>query len=486
MSEFDTTSLFPLPLNVFEEFMFSDGAKEYPMLFYLQVRLKGTVDRAMLAAAVSEAFRRHPLLNCHVSRIRGRLCWVWAGENFPEANWDVDQWQGEQPWDKPIDLTSETGLRVWAQQTADYAELTLQYHHTCCDGIGAAQFLQDVALGYAREYAIVHGESAPPELQAVDLALLKTRNAQEVRRVANLSGSVLRRMQIVLKYTVRYLRQEKIPFVVEPQRHHQPASGVDIRTIDLSRQQTRSLRDLAKHHNASLNDLLVRELMLLATSWNSEIKKVQAKRWSWRQPTVCVLVPTSLRGSQDSELPACNVVSYIFMSRSVKMTANPDLLLDSITDEMQKAHKFQAGWFFVQALQTLKRIPGGLSLIMRSTSRSCMSTTVLSHMGNLLNAIGSRLPRENGQIRMGNLLVTDIYGVPPIRQGTPVVFSSMMIGGCLKICVRCCVRHFSEADVGLLVDRFSSQLRQLGRPTPSTQSTQDLETTTRQVEVSHR
>ena len=483
MSELNTSSLFPLPLNPFEEFMFSDGAKEYPMLFYLQVRLKGTVDRELLAVAVADAFRRHPLLNCRIQKVEGRLCWVWAGEDFPEANWNVDQWRSEHPWNQPIDLTRETGLRVWAEQTADDAELTLQYHHACCDGIGAAQFLQDIALGYARQFAIRSGESAPPELQPVDLTMLKTRNAQEGRRVANLPGSALRRMRIVLKYTLRYLRQKKIPFVFGSGCERQPADSVDIRMIDISRQETRALRDLAKRHNASLNDLLVRELMLLATSWNSQVSKGPERIWSWRQPTVCVLVPTSLRGPRDSELPACNVVSYIFMSRPVAMVKDPDQLLDSITDEMQKAHKFQAGWFFIQALQTLKRIPGGLALVMRSTSKSCMSTTVLSHMGNLLNAIGSRLPRENCQIRMGNLLVTEIYGVPPIRQGTSVVFSSMMIGGSLKICVRCCRRHFSETETSLIVERFSSQLSGLASSSAKARSQESAESTRHRVGV---
>ena len=440
--------------------MFQDGSEDYPMLFYLQVRLKGKVDRDVMRIAVAEAFLRHPLLNCHVRQISRGLHWVWSEDDFPEANWNVDQWKTDEPWKKSIDLTKETGLRVWAEQFDEHAELTLQYHHACCDGIGASQFLQDIAIGYAREYGRRTGEQNLPELSPLDPTLLATRNAQQGRRVANISGSILRRIRILIKYSLRYLQQKKVPFRIgtEPINEKTCQAGVAIRQIELNRKQTRNLRDAAKQYNCTMNDMLVSQLMLFATEWNNIEGEPQGSRFSLRQPTACVLVPASLRGPSDTELPASNVVSYVFMSRPTVMATTPVKLLESIRDEMRLVHKSQAGWFFIQALEFLKRIPFGLHLMMRSTQSSCMSTTVLSHMGNMLNAIGGRLPREGRSIRMGNLVVENIYGVPPIRKGTAVVFSSMMIGGCLKICVRCCDKQFSEADAAQLVFEFKTHL----------------------------
>lgn len=471
MSVTDPSSIFPLPLCAFEEFMFQDGSEDYPMLFYLQVRLKGKVDRDIMRIAVAEAFRRHPLLNCHVKKINGGLHWIWSENDFPEANWNVDQWKTDEPWKKSIDLAKETGIRVWAEQFDEHAELTLQYHHACCDGIGASQFLQDIAIGYAREYGRQTGEQDLPELNPLDPALLATRNAQEGRRVANISGSILRRIRILFKYSLRYLQQKKVPFEIgtEPINTDTRQSGVAIRQIELTRKQTRKLRDAAKRYNCTMNDMLVTQLMLFSTKWNDMSGKRQRSRFSLRQPTACVLVPASLRGPADSELSASNVVSYVFMSRATAMANTPIRLLESIRDEMQLVHKSQAGWFFIQAIEFLKRIPFGLHLMMRSTQSSCMSTTVLSHMGNILNAIGGRLPREGGSIRMGNLVVENIYGVPPIRKGTAVVFSSMMIGGCLKICVRCCDRQYSEADAAQLVSEFETHLGDLCNDQPNTE-----------------
>ena len=361
--------------------MFRDGTKTFPMQFYLQVRLKGVVDREVMRIAVAEAFRRHPLLHAHVVKSGRHLQWVWAGGEYPEADWNAERWKQEQPWQQSIDLTEDTGIRVWGEQRNEFAELTLQFHHACCDGIGASQFLQDIAVCYAREYGRRTGESELPELQPLDMSLLKTRNSQEGRRIANLRGGIARRIRILFKYSLRYLRQKKVPFVSRGDVGEDRQSGLSIREVQLDRRQTRRIRDAAKQYNCSVNDLLVSELIRFGKSWNDRAGGKPRLSLSLREPTGCVLVPVSLRGPADSSLPACNVVSYVFMARALSMAAAPQKLLESIRDEMQLVHQFQAGWIFAQAIEFLRRIPGGLSLIMTGTNGSCMSTTVLSHMG---------------------------------------------------------------------------------------------------------
>lgn len=452
--------LFPLPLTAFEQFMLADESAEYPMVFYLQTQLSGIVDRDVMRLAVDETLARHPLLGCHVQRVEGRLSWVWAGDQIPEADWDPDNWQQQEPWRQAIDLTQQIGLRVWGEQSETHATLTLQFHHACCDGIAAAQFLEDIAICYARHYALRHDTGDDlPELRPLDLQLLKQRNDRKGRRIANVRGNVLRRIRILCKYTLRYLRQVKLP--VDADESLVPADrqqGLGLLEARLDRKQTRGLRDAAKQHNASLNDLLVCELMHTASSWNQSLPGWKLPRFLWKQPTYCVLVPTSLRGPTDISLPASNVVSYVFMARPVSLLQDPVALLESVRDEMQLVHKHQGGWLFVQAIESLQRIPGLLRMIMKRTQNSCMSTTVLSHMGNLLNAVGSRLPRDDGRIRMGNLLVDQIGGVPPVRQGTAVAFSTMMVGGQLVISMRCCARRFSRQAAERLLQQLVSQL----------------------------
>lgn len=454
--------LFPLPLTAFERFMLADESSDFPMVFYLQVRLAGVVDRRVMRLAVDEALSRHPLLCCTVKTTWRGGQWVWAGNQVTEPDWDRERWMSEQPWRQPIDLRTTIGLRVWGEQQSDHAIITMQFHHACCDGIGAAQFLEDVAIAYARHYAISMDQQTDlPEMRTVDLELLKTRNDTTGRRVADLPGSILRRIYIILKYTLRYLRQEKLPFLTKALvSESQRPTGLGLYSIKMTKQETRGLREVAKQSCASLNDLLVRELMLLSNRWNEKIAKPKRRFFGFKIPTICVLVPTSLRGPSDLELPACNAVSYVFMARPVTLMDRPPELLHTIRDEMQLVHKHQAGWLFIQAIQSLQRLPGMFRLIMLRTRKTCMSTTVLSHMGNLLNGISSRLPREGKSIKMGNLLVEDVCGIPPIRQGTAVAFSTVMVQGTLSVSIRCCSDRFSAAESREVLRELIAQLRQ--------------------------
>lgn len=461
MSPVAPDNLFPLPLTAFERFMISDESTDYPMVFYLQVRLRGIVDREVLSSAVSDALSRHPLLCSHLERTGRGSRWVWAGDEIPVPDWDRERWMAQQPWNQPIDLTKNIGLRVWGEQHPDHAVITMQFHHACCDGIGAAQFLEDVAIGYARHHALsVDQQTDLPELRPLDAQLLKRRNHTSGRRIADVPGSAARRVCAVIKYSVRYMWQKKMQLrsvlsIPEDDRQR----GLGLTTARLTRAETRSLRNVAKHNNATINDVLVRDLMRVSQEWNSN---ASLRRWripGWRPPTYSVLVPTSLRGPNDGELPACNVVSYIFMERSPALVTRPRELLESLRDEMRLVHDIQSGWMFIQVLEAMGKVPGLLRMVMSRTARTCMSTTVLSHMGNTLNAIGSRLPSSGGYIQMGNLLVEDVCGIPPLRKGTTVAFSSIMIKGCLAISMRCCSLHFSQRASESLLNKVLGQLR---------------------------
>lgn len=455
----ELNDLFPLPLTAFEEFMLNDESADYPMTFFMQVILRGVVDRKILKQALGAALDRHPLLRCRVKLVNGKNVWVLNHHEVAEIDWDSECWGTSKPWNRGIDLHHQAGLRCWAEQTAEQATLTLQFHHSCCDGIAAARFLEDIAVVYSR---LDDGAEIPEEelpcLRPVNLESLRHRGDQKGRRVAQVRGSVFRRARVLLKYSVRYLRQHKVPFLSGPTMTDQHDSAFGLKSQTLDRQKTRALRQAAKAMNSSLNDLLVTTLMMTAGQWNqarSSTKRISA---FWKQPVFCVLVPASLRGPQDDTLPACNVVSYVFMSRDADLIQDPVRLHQQNRDEMQLVHQAQAGWLFIQALETVNRIPGLMGLIKRRTEKSCMATSVLSHMGNLMNSIGGRLPRKDGKIQMGRLQVEEIRGIPPLRKGTSAVFSTMLMNGCLSVSMRCCPRQFSSAEADQLLNVFFDQL----------------------------
>ena len=62
----ESKGLFPLRLTPFEEFMFADDRTDYPMTFFIDVGLSGSLCRPSFEQALHQALQRHPLLTSRV------------------------------------------------------------------------------------------------------------------------------------------------------------------------------------------------------------------------------------------------------------------------------------------------------------------------------------------------------------------------------------------------------------------------------------
>ena len=453
----ETEGLFPLPLTPFEELMLNEDTGGYPITFFLQMRVHGVWDESIAALAMSDALHRNPLLACRVERSWRGVSWVWSNEDVPVADLDADRWKSERPWQQEINLTTSTGLRVWGETDGESSELTFQFHHACCDAIGAAQFLEDFAVGYAHYHDNQGNDSAGlPDYREINHDFLRTRNSPKGRRVSNMAGSFLRRTIDITKHTLRYLRMEKLSLVGRTdQKADAPPEDFGLRIVRLSREETRGLRRVARQNQASLGELLMCEMLRTSADWYRTSKNHDPKT----KGAMSIQLPVSLRGPNDDQLPACNVIGNVFIERTLAELDSSENLLQSVHNEMTFVHQSQAGWIFLQSLGILRRIPGVVALMERSMSSRCMSTVILSHMGNLLNSIGGRLPKRDGKIAIGNLLIEDVCGIAPFRPGTNVVFSTLILQRQLLIGMRCDRSVFSLDDEQQLLDSFLARLR---------------------------
>ena len=169
--------IFPLPLTPFEEYMLADDRPQWPMSFFLRLELRGQYDPAILTSALTAALARHPLLASLLADDGGGgLQWV-AGPGVPppvsfaRAGCELDFPEGRQ-----IDLRRRIGVRVWVRSDgADEWTLWLQFHHACCDGLGAMQFVGDVLAAYPqaeqRNTAIIRRFSIRSDCAVGDVSL---------------------------------------------------------------------------------------------------------------------------------------------------------------------------------------------------------------------------------------------------------------------------------------------------------------------------
>jgi hypothetical protein len=168
-----STPLFPLPLSTLERFWLDEDRVTHPMTFVVQVSLSGKIERAVLEAAIRAALARHPLMGSLITR-SGNGCpsWRYAPEMQPMLDWGGADTPMCYPATERIDLESEVGLRIWVRERNGVAKLTLQFHHSCCDGIGATQFIGDVL---ALHDQLLHQPSRVPQLLDLDRGRLLLR-----------------------------------------------------------------------------------------------------------------------------------------------------------------------------------------------------------------------------------------------------------------------------------------------------------------------
>jgi hypothetical protein len=444
--------LFPMQLAAFEQYMLIDDHPDYPITFFIQFRLLGQLNIQAIADAYREAVLRHPLLCCRVERRSGRYYWIWSPDSIIPAQMNPHVWKETRPWLRSIDLTQQTGIRIWGEATEDHAEVTLQFHHACCDGIGASQFLEDIAICYARRTT---GDATLPELRPLNPEALINRSDPGPRRIAHLPGPLPGRLLHMLKDAVKYLTQRNEVLKAMPEETvESPPEGFQLQTDSLDRATTRRLRNAASRRNVTLNDILIRDLMETLAAWNKESGGAR------RRGLICILTPSSLRGPVDEMLPAANVVGYAFPSRGRDQMKVSEELLDDLSGAMNRFLQSQHGWLFVQALTVVRRIPFLLALSTRLLRHQCMSTAVLSHLGNKLNSVSSRLKAEGDVIHVGNTTLDEIRCIPPLRHGTHAALATCVFGGKLMINLRCDPKTFGRQQTRLLLDRYLARLRQ--------------------------
>ncbi|MCA9050248.1 MAG: hypothetical protein KDA89_16045 [Planctomycetaceae bacterium] len=445
--------LFPMPLTAFEQYMFMDDHPKYPVTFFMQFRLQGRLNLPALVEAYQTAILRHPLLCSRVERCSGRYCWVWSPESVALAELNPDVWRTAKPWLQPINLRAETGVRAWGEVTDKETEITLQFHHACCDGIGASQFLEDIAVCYARRTTVA---GPLPELRPLRPEALLTRADPAPRRLGRLGGALVRRLSKMVGDTLDFLflQWKEVLRPMSGNAIPTEAGEFNLQSEYLDRAATRRLRTAARRANVTLNDILTRDLMKTMEEWNRESGGARRGR------LICVLIPASLRGPADDQLPAANVIGYLLLRRRRKEMRDSRQLLTKLSEEMAEYLTAQYGWMFVQALHNVRRIPFLIALSARALKYRCMSTAVLSHMGNRLNSVSSRFRTDGEVIHVGNMTLGEIRCVPPMRYGTNAAAATYIVGGRLMINLRCDPATFGVQQTRQLLERFAARLRQ--------------------------
>lgn len=434
-----------------EMYMVRDDSPRYPMSFFVELNFVGHILKKPFLHAVSHALYQHPMLRSLLVKQQGRLVgWQVLEQNdAPSVDWDSLDGPLEFPSAEFFDLTQESGLRTWVREGPRNAKVVLQFHHACCDGFGAFQFLCSLLQGYAM-YCPDADQSHSPTipcsiLDRGRLSLIENCQTQswKVRRAA----------------TAHVVRNFILQRPSELVHHVTRAKPPEVRTLpkvfrsELDKDTYHALRAAANRLDVSLNSLLVRDLFLTLSEWNRARGKGRKRDW------LRVVVPTNLRRRSERRYSACHMTGYVFLNRRISDCKDCFALLDSINRDTRLERQRQDGVIFAQSLEWCYRFYLPIELL---ASEQCTATTVFSNMGDLFRAFSRQFPEQDGMIETGNLLLSSIWGVPPLRDKTSAVFSSIVFSERLGIAMRTDA-HWTDSESEELLTSFISRLQNYSR-----------------------
>lgn len=435
--------MFPLRLSPFEESFLHDDESGCSLDIVLRMELRGVVDRPALEKAFRTALDRHPLMKAQVRRTwTGRYHWVLDDRHPPELIW-MDAASETRPFPPTGKVYAAEGvptrISMWVQ--SDRTTMVFHCHHTRTDGAGLFQFLGDLFVAYARNLDPRCTADLPP-LEPGQLA---------VRHKFGLNPWRLLRCLPKLAVGLRGIRQftSRRPAVLTPTREGLLESPQDVatstRVIDIDAAATASLRAVAKSRNASLNDLLARDLFLAIQSWRQQRGFDKASDW------VRLMVPINMRREEDAVMPAANCVSTVYLDRQPHACTDPEALLRSIHDEMQLIKENELGLIFVLSLAAAGIVPGGIRRLTRG--QESIATAVFS---NLMRPLETwRLPRRDDRIAAGNLIVESLDVYAPLRRNMLLACVALTYADQLRWCLRFDHERLTDEEI----ESFTGQLR---------------------------
>jgi hypothetical protein len=396
-----------MPLTPFELAMVVDDRPGYSKVAALELDFSGPLDVDTLRSALTHAVSRHPMLHARLERLpRGRLQWVLP----PEAASCVplvtvaaqdDPAVGDSPLSESIDLFTEGGVRFGIVVADRAVTVRIEVHHACTDGMGLAELVEDILVLYE-----VKTTKGTPTVALRDLRQDRLRLRG---RLASPGSGQASSIDTTLGLRLAYRFVAEAP---DPLRPGTPDVELSPKETEWRADEEASdllgpLRRAAARQHATLNDLLIRDLLLTVQSWNRPAAASDhAERYR-------VMVPSDLRTADHAAMSAANGMSFAFLTRRTGDLTDRDELLMSISGETRFIRAESPSWYFLRAVQLASHWPRVMRRV--AAARWCLATVLLSNLGDPSRAFHAGFRRVKGKIAVGDVVLEWIRARPPLR-----------------------------------------------------------------------
>ncbi|WP_246146307.1 chromosome condensation protein [Rubripirellula lacrimiformis] len=395
------------PLTHFEELMLHQDSTSLPTTCFVRMRFHGRLDEAAFRSAARATIARHPLLRSTVQQQRGRYRWQ-VEQPTPQITW-CETSDSERPQFDRLDLKVQHGLKFAVRLNQSDSELMVQFHHACCDGLAIFQVIHELLVAYTMQI----DQDADYSIPDVDQSLMADRGSlglttRSFLRIASRQTVGLRGVWQFLTRKPEHLVSHRVADPTDPTPPTFPA----VVAHHFDQQDSTKLRHAAKRQRVTQNDLLISNLFLALSEFRRSQNVTNTNGW------LRLMIPVSMRRKQQYQAPAANIVSSVFLDRRSGDMDEPDQLLKGLSEEMSLIKRRQLNYLFIYSLWAQRWVPRGLKRTARP--KRCQTTVVFTNLSRLFAR--SPLPRREGRLQCGNVVLDEVEAIPPIARHLNAAF----------------------------------------------------------------
>ncbi|GAB5440298.1 MAG: hypothetical protein Fues2KO_06470 [Fuerstiella sp.] len=169
-----------------------------------------------------------------------------------------------------------------------------------------------------------------------------------------------------------------------------------------------------------------------------------------------MLMPVSLRTPDLDQIPAANVLSYVFQTFKRRHCRNSEALLSRIYQRSSTMLQNNEAAIFLKLFRLVRRFP--FLLHASRLLQPAFATAVLANVGELKRIFGRRFPLKQGRIVAGDVIIRRIDGIAPLRRNTNIAVSFGGYGGELILNLRANPECLSSDEAKVFLQSITDRL----------------------------
>ncbi|MDP1561466.1 MAG: hypothetical protein Q8M16_08725 [Pirellulaceae bacterium] len=440
---------FPLPLVPWEEFFYYKHRPSHPATFFAFFEFSQPLQRDIAEEALRIVCIKHPLMRAIVEQ-RGRKLF-WNPANPPVLQWCDSPFHIDDLDHGNLDIGSEPGLKVWAfagdppsVPESKPASIQVVIHHVAFDGLGVLQILLDWINCYQKLQAAAPIGTANNPIEELPIPPRCRPTLSWTESFRLLPGQWKS-----LRASFQLLGRQAIPLGLgEPLTDATPRKPHVVR-FQLDSETTLRLKKYSAAQLASLNSILIRDLLMTIDQWQTTLPQTPAGTH------LRIMIPINERGIEHRHSAACNHCSMINVERTREEVRNPKELLASVEQEMGVIQKWKLSLNFWRALSIFRWLPNGLRRVQTSQVAATASLTNLGRLrltSNIATSIADP-PNSTNQLRLTNFEIA-----APLMHGTMAAFAVAYFQNELRVSVQYDPHHLTIQQAESLMQLFRSAL----------------------------